>query len=60
MAGYGIKVETDTGHMVWITETGTTSTKTRAMRFDSELGACIYRDLLDQNNPTANLVVVKL
>jgi hypothetical protein len=27
MSGYGIKVETDTGHFVWLTETGTAKVK---------------------------------
>ena len=41
MAGYGVKVETDTGHFVWVTEEGTSNQKAKAIRFDSEDGARI-------------------
>jgi hypothetical protein len=60
MAGYGIKVQTDTGHFVWLTEDGTTKVKSKAMKFDSEAGAAIHRDSLARNNPHATLVVAKL
>ena len=62
MAGYGIKVETDTGHFVWLTETGTTKSKSNKniMKFDSETGAEMYRNILAKNNTHANLIVVKL
>lgn len=59
MAGYGVKVETDTGHFVWVTEEGTSSQKAKAIRFDSEYGAKMYRDSLAKNNPHANLIVEK-
>lgn len=59
IAGYGLKVETDTGHFVWLTETGTTTQKARAMRFDSEHGAEMHRNILAKNNPDANLIVEK-
>jgi hypothetical protein len=59
MAGYGIKVETDTGHFVWVTENGTSSQKSKALRFDSTYGAEMYRDNLAKNNPDANLIVEK-
>jgi hypothetical protein len=59
MAGYGVKVETDTGHFVWLTEKGTTTVKARAMTFDSEAGATMYRNTLAKNNPHANLIVEK-
>lgn len=59
MAGYGIKVETDTGHFVWLTEKGTSTVKAQAMKFDSEAGAEIERNRLAKNNPHANLIVEK-
>jgi hypothetical protein len=59
IAGFGIKVETDTGHFVWLTETGTTTVASRAMKFDSEMGAEMYRSRLAKNNPHANLIVKK-
>lgn len=59
MAGYGIKVETDTGHFVWLTDTGTSTQKAKAMRFDSEAGAEMERNRLAKNNPHANLIVEK-
>ena len=59
MAGYGIKVETDTGHLVWLTETGTTTVKSKALKFDSETGATMYRNQLAENNPHATLTVHK-
>lgn len=60
MAGYGIKVETDTGHFVWLTDTGTTAVKSKAMKFDSEMGAEMDRSMLAVANPHANLIVAKL
>lgn len=60
MTGYGIKVETDTGHFVWLTDTGTTTVKAKAMKFDSEMGAEMDRNMLARNNPHANLIVTKL
>lgn len=59
MAGYGVKVETDTGHFVWVTEEGTSAQKARALRFDSQHGAEMYRNVLAKNNPHANLIVEK-
>ena len=59
MAGYGVKVETDTGHFVWVTEDGTSNQKAKAIRFDSEHGAGMYRNILAKNNPDANLIVEK-
>ena len=60
LAGYGIKVETDTGHFVWLTEKGTSRMNYHAMKFDSEAGAEMYRNQLAANNPHANLIVQKL
>lgn len=60
MAGYGIKVQTDTGHFVWLTETATTTVKSKALKFDSEYGAEMYRSSLARNNPHATLIVAKL
>jgi len=60
MAGFGIKVQTDTGHFVWLSETGTTTVKTKALKFDSAYGAEMYRSSLAANNPHANLIVAKL
>ena len=60
MSGYGIKVETDTGRKVWLTEDGTTTVKTKAMRFDSEAGATMHRNILARQNPHATLTVHKL
>lgn len=59
MAGYGVKVQTDTGHFVWVTEKGTSSQKAKALRFDSEHGADMYRNRLAANNPTVTLIVKK-
>jgi len=59
MAGCGIQVETDTGHFVWLTEHGTTTVKSKAMKFDSEAGADIYRALIAKENPHANLITTK-
>lgn len=58
-AGYGIKVETDTGHKVWLTENSTTTNRAKAMSFDSEAGADMHRDFLARKNPHANLTTVK-
>ena len=60
IAGYGIKVETDTGRFVWLTEKGTTTVASSAMKFESEDGANIYRNMLARNNPHANLITQKL
>lgn len=60
MAGFGIKVETDTGHFVWLTEKGTSAQKAKAMKFDSEMGAEMDRNMLAVANPHANLIVAKL
>jgi hypothetical protein len=59
MAGYGVKVETDTGHFVWVTEEGTSAQKSKALRFDSQHGAEMYRSSLERNNPDATLIVEK-
>lgn len=59
IAGYGLKVETDTGHFVWVTNDGTSTQKAKAMRFDSADGAGMYRNVLAKNNPDANLIVEK-
>lgn len=61
MAGYGIKVETDTGHWLWLTETGTAQFKTSkgVMKFESEAGAEMHRNILAKNNPHATLIVEK-
>jgi hypothetical protein len=60
MSGYGIKVQTDTGHWVWITKTGTARTKTAAgvLRFESETSADGVCDLWSATNPDASLKVV--
>lgn len=60
IAGFGIKVETDTGRFVWLTETGTTTVAAKAMKFDSETGAEMHRSMLARNNPHANLITQKL
>lgn len=59
MAGYGIKVQTDTGHWVWLTETGTARAKNAkgVIKFDSEDGAYMYRNMLARTNPNASLKV---
>jgi hypothetical protein len=61
MAGYGIKVETDTGRFVWLTDTGTHVQKTAkgVWKFDSEASANINRNILAKANPHANLIVKK-
>ena len=61
MAGYGIKVETDAGYLVWLTRTGTAKAKTAkdVMRFDSETGAEMTRKGLADMNPHVTLVVKK-
>lgn len=52
VSGFGITVETDTGKHVWLTETGTSSLKAKAIRFDSEAGATMYMHQLETQNPT--------
>lgn len=61
MTGYGIKVQTDTGHWLWLTETGTAKVKTAkgVMRFESEAGAEMERSGLARLNPNATLKVQK-
>lgn len=59
MAGYGIKVETDTGHKVWLTEGGTSTRRDQALRFDSKAGAHMYRNQLAKTNAHAVLTVEK-
>lgn len=61
MAGYGIKVQTNTGRFVWLTETGTAQFKTSkgVIKFDSETGADKYRNQLAAANPHANLITEK-
>lgn len=61
MAGYGIKVETDTGHWLWLTDTGTSKVKNAkgVVKFESEVGAYMYRNTLAAGNPHANLIVQK-
>ena len=62
MSGYGIKVQTDTGHWLWLTETGTAKVKTAkgVMRFDSKASADMNRNILARANPHATLIVKKL
>jgi hypothetical protein len=59
MAGYGIKVQTDTGHWVWLTETGTARAKNAkgVLKFESEMGAEMERNMLAKANPHANFIV---
>lgn len=61
MAGFGIKVQTNTGRFVWLTETGTAQFKTSkgVMKFDSETGADMYRKQLASNNPHATFITEK-
>ncbi len=61
MAGYGVKVQTDTGRFVWLTETGTNAFRTAkgVIRFDSETGAEMYRSGLAKQNPHATFIVKK-
>lgn len=61
MSGYGIKVQTDTGHWLWLTETGTSRVKTAkgVMKFESEAGAEMERSGLAKLNPHATLVIKK-
>lgn len=61
MSGYGIKVMTDTGRFVWVTETGTHVLRTAkgVIKFDSEVGAYMYRNSLAANNPHVTLIVKK-
>lgn len=59
MAGYGIQVQTNTGHFVWLTKTGTTTVKAKAMKFDSETGAEMYRKQIDFHNPHATFIIKK-
>ena len=61
MAGYGIKVQTDTGRFVWVTEDGTAVFRTAkgVIRFDSEAGAEMYRSGLEKMNPHVTLKVQK-
>lgn len=61
MAGYGIKVQTDTGRYVWVTATGTHVQRTAkgVLKFDSEASANINRNILALSNPHATLIVKK-
>jgi hypothetical protein len=61
MAGYGIKVQTDTGRFVWLTDTGTHVLRTAkgVLRFDSETGAEMYRSGLEKQNPHVTFIVKK-
>jgi len=61
MAGYGIKVQTNTGRYVWVTATGTHVQRTAAgvLKFDSEASATMNRNILAYANPTAILIVKK-
>lgn len=61
MAGYGIKVQTDTGRFVWLTEDGTAVFRTAkgVLKFDSEAGAEMTRAGLAKLNPHATLIVKK-
>lgn len=59
MAGYGIRVQTDTGHFVWLTKDGTSAQKTKAMRYDSQAGAEMDMERLAKNNPHAVFEVKK-
>lgn len=61
MAGYGIKVETDTGRFVWVTESGTHVQKTAkgVWKFDSEAGAEMTRSTMATLNPNVNFIVKK-
>jgi hypothetical protein len=61
LAGYGIKVQTNTGRFVWLTETGTAQFKTSkgVIKFDSETGADMYRNQLAAANPHATLITKK-
>jgi len=60
MSGYGLKVETDTGHLIWLTEKGTTRSKRYAMRFDSQEGATQYAQILSRANNDMTILIVKL
>lgn len=59
MAGYGIRVQTDTGHFVWLTEKGTSTQKTKAIRYESKAGAEMDMNMLAKNNPHAVFEVKK-
>jgi hypothetical protein len=61
MSGYGIKVQTDTGRYVWLTETGTHVQKTAkgVIKFESEAGAEMHRSGLAKANPHVTLIVKK-
>lgn len=61
MAGYGIKVQTDTGRFVWLTDTGTNAFRTAkgVLKFDSEAGAEMTRAGLEKLNPHVTLIVKK-
>lgn len=62
MRGYGIKVQTDTGHWLWLTETGTAKVKTAkgVMKFESGTGATMEKNRLARTNPHAEFKVEKL
>lgn len=57
--GYGLKVKTDEGHLVWLTKTGTTTYVPSAMSFDSQEGATQYAQLLSKANNNITIFVVK-
>ena len=62
MSGCGIKVQTDTGHWLWVTETGTAKVKTAkgVIRLESEAGAEMEKGMLERMNPHVTLKVQKL
>lgn len=62
MAGWGIKVQTDTGHWLWVTDVGTAKVKTAkgVLKFESEMGAEMERSGLAKLNPHATLKTQKL
>lgn len=61
MSGFGIKVQTDTGHWLWLTETGTARTRNAkgVIKFESEMGADMYLGSLMLANPHATLKLQK-
>lgn len=58
-AGYGIRVQTDTGHFVWLTKDGTSAQKNKALPYDSKKGAEMDMNILAKNNPHAVFEVKK-
>lgn len=60
ITGYGIKIETNPGDFEWLTKTGTTTQKQKALRFESHAEALDERNSLAKTNLRVSLKVERL